>query len=63
MGSEMQKEVMRVQKRKIQISTRHDKNLIFSVKKCTFSSFYMDLEVFFTIIQQTYSKTYYKFYE
>jgi hypothetical protein len=47
MGSEMQKEVMRVQKRKIQISTRHDKNLIFSVKKCTFSSFYMELEVFF----------------
>jgi hypothetical protein len=39
-----------------------NKNLIFSVKKITFSSFYMELEVFFTIIQQTYSKTCFKFY-
>jgi hypothetical protein len=40
-----------------------NKNLIFSVKKFTFSSCYVELEVFFTIIQQTYSKTCYKFYE
>jgi hypothetical protein len=42
---------MRAQKREIQIS-RVNKNFIFSVKKCTFS---IELEVFFTIIQQTYS--------
>jgi hypothetical protein len=54
MGSEMQSGVMRAQKREIQISR---------VKKITFSSFYMELEVFFTIVQQTYSKTCYKFYE
>jgi hypothetical protein len=48
MGSEMQPGVMRAQKREIQIS--HVKK---SVKKFTFS---MELEVFFTIIQQTYSK-------
>jgi hypothetical protein len=59
MGSEMQPGVMRAQKREIQKS-RVKKNLIFSVKKITFS---MELEVFITIIQQTYSKTCYKFYE
>jgi hypothetical protein len=42
----MQPGVMRAQKREIQISR---------VKKITFSSFYMELEVFFIIIQQTYS--------
>jgi hypothetical protein len=56
MGSEMQPGVMRAQKCEIQMS-RVKKNLIFSVKKFTFSSFYMELEVFFTIIQQTYCKT------
>jgi hypothetical protein len=50
MGSEMQPGVMRAKKREIQIS-RVIKNL-FSVKKITFR---MELEVFFTIIQQTYS--------
>jgi hypothetical protein len=56
MGSRIQPGVMRAQKREIQISR---------VKKFTFSSFsfYMELVVFFTIIQQTYSKTCYKFYE
>jgi hypothetical protein len=49
MGSEMPG-CMRAQKREIQIS-RVKKNLIFSVKKITFSSFYMELEVFFTIVQ------------
>jgi hypothetical protein len=34
----------------------------FSIKKFTFSSF-MELEVFFPIIQQIYSKICYKFYE
>jgi hypothetical protein len=52
MGSDMPTGVMRAQKREIQISR---------VKKI--SSFYMELEVFFTIVQQTYSKTCYKFYE
>jgi hypothetical protein len=51
--------VMRAQKLEIQIS-RGKKNLIFSVKKFTFS---MELEVFFAIIQQTYYKTCYKIYE
>jgi hypothetical protein len=51
MGSEMQLGVMKAQKREILIS-HVKKNLIFSVKKFTFS---MELEVFFTIIQQTYS--------
>jgi hypothetical protein len=51
MGSEMQPGVMRAQKRETQISF---------VKKFTFSSFYMELEVYFTIIQQTYSKTLFK---
>jgi hypothetical protein len=51
MGSEMQPGVMRAQKCEILIS--HVKNLIFSVKKFTFN---IELEVFFTIIQQTYSK-------
>jgi hypothetical protein len=51
MRSEVQPGVMRAQKREIQISR---------VKKFTFS---MELEVFFTIIHQTYSKTCYKFYE
>jgi hypothetical protein len=46
----MQPGVMRAQKREIQIS-HVKKNLIFSVKKFTFS---MELEVFFTINQQTY---------
>jgi hypothetical protein len=50
MGSEMQPGVMRAQKREINKSCK--KNLIFSVKKITFS---MELEVFFTIIQQPYS--------
>jgi hypothetical protein len=59
MGSEMQPRVMRAQKREIQI-IHVKKNLIFSVKKITFS---MELEVFFSIIQQTYFQTYYKFYE
>jgi hypothetical protein len=54
MGSEMQPGIMRAQKRETQISR---------VKKKSFSSFYMELEVFFTIIQQTYSKTCYEFYE
>jgi hypothetical protein len=57
---------MRAQRREIQISQNSKKckkNLIFSVKKFTFSSFYMELEVFFTIVQQTYSKTFYKFYK
>jgi hypothetical protein len=49
MGSEMQPGVMRAQKREIQI-IHVKKTLIFSVKKITFS---MELEVFFTIIQQT----------
>jgi hypothetical protein len=53
MESEMQPGVMRA----------HKKKVIFSVKKFCFSSFYMELEVFFTIIQQSYSKTCYKFYE
>jgi hypothetical protein len=44
MGSEMQLGVMKAQKREI---------LLSHVKKFTFS---MELEVFFTIIQQTYSK-------
>jgi hypothetical protein len=52
MGYEMQPGVMRAQKLEIQISR---------VKKKILSSFYMELEVFFTIIQQTYS--FYKFYE
>jgi hypothetical protein len=42
MGSEMQPRVMRAQKREIQIR-RVKKILIFSVKKITFSSFYMEL--------------------
>jgi hypothetical protein len=42
MGSEMQPQIMRAQKREI----------LISVKKITFS---MELEVFLTIIQQTYS--------
>jgi hypothetical protein len=62
MGSEMQPGVMKAQKREIQIS-RVRKILIFSVKKFSFSSFYVELEVFFIIIQQTSSKTCYKFYE
>jgi hypothetical protein len=63
MGSEMQPVVMRAQKRKIQISRVKKILQVFSVKKYSFSSFYMELKVFFTIIQQTYSKTCYKFYE
>jgi hypothetical protein len=59
MGSEMQPGVMRAQKREIQI-IHVKENLIFSVKKNTFS---MELEVFLTIIQQTYSYTCYNFYE
>jgi outer membrane lipoprotein-sorting protein len=51
MGSEMQPKVMRAQKREIQIS-HVKKNLKFSAKKFTFS---MELEVFLTIIQKTYS--------
>jgi P2-related tail formation protein len=43
---------MRALKREIQIS-HVKKNLIFSAKKFTFR---MELEVFFKIIQQTYSK-------
>jgi hypothetical protein len=49
--NEMQPGIMRAQKREIQIS---------HIKQITFS---MELEVFFTIIQQTYSKTCYKFHE
>jgi hypothetical protein len=45
----MQPGVMRAQKRENQRSRY--KNLIFSVKKFTFSSFYLELEVFFAIIQ------------
>jgi hypothetical protein len=41
MGSEMQPEVMRAQKRKIQISR------ITKILKFTFSGFYMELEVFY----------------
>jgi hypothetical protein len=54
MGSLMQPGVMRAQKREIQI---------FSIKKFTFSSFYMELEVFFTIIQQTYSNSFFITYK
>jgi hypothetical protein len=61
MGSKMQPGVIRAKKREIQIS-RVKKNLIFSVKKIYFL-FYMELEVFFTIFQQIYSKTCYKSYE
>jgi hypothetical protein len=42
MGSEMQPGVMRAQEREIQL------------RKISSSSFYMELEVFFTIIQQTF---------
>jgi hypothetical protein len=52
MGSEMQPGVMKAQIREIFIS-HVKKNLIFIVNKFTFS---MELEVFFKIIQQTYSK-------
>jgi hypothetical protein len=62
MGSEMQPGVMRALKHEIQIS-RVKKILIVSVKKFTFSSFYMELEVFLIITEQTYSKTCYMFYE
>jgi hypothetical protein len=62
MGSKMQPGVMRAQKREIKISPCK-KILYIWCKKFTFSSFYMELEVFFTIIQQTNSKTCYKFYE
>jgi hypothetical protein len=51
MGSEMQPEVMRAQKRESQI--------IRVYKKFIFRSFNMELEIFFTIIQQNC----YKFYE
>jgi hypothetical protein len=51
--SEMQPGVMRAQKRAISRFTK-----ILHYKKFTF---HMELEVFFTIIQQTYSKTCYKF--
>jgi hypothetical protein len=51
MGSEMQPGVMKAQKREILMS--HVKKILYLVKKFTFS---MELEVFFTIIQQTYSK-------
>jgi hypothetical protein len=51
MGSEMQPGVMKAQKREILIS--HVKKILYLVLKFTFS---MELEVFFTIIQQTYSK-------
>jgi hypothetical protein len=54
MGSEMQPGVIRAQKREILIS-HVKKNLIFSVKIFNFS---MELEVFFTIIQQTCHKFY-----
>jgi hypothetical protein len=53
----MQPGVMRAQKRVL------IKNFIFSVKKYTFRSFYMELEVFCVIIQEIKSKTCYKFYE
>jgi hypothetical protein len=53
MGSEMQPVVMRAQKREIQMS-RVKKILYLVKKKFTFSSFYMELEIFFTIFQQTY---------
>jgi hypothetical protein len=55
MGSEMQLGAIRAQKREIQINC--------VVKKETFISFQIELEVFFTIIQQTYSETCYKVYE
>jgi hypothetical protein len=58
MGSEMQPGVMKAQKREILIS--RVKKTLFSVKIFTFS---MKLEVFFTIFQQTYSKTCHKLYE
>jgi hypothetical protein len=58
MGSEMQP---RVQKRKIHI-TRLTK-ILYLVEKISFSIFYMELEVFFIIIQQTYSETCYNYYE
>jgi hypothetical protein len=56
----MQPRVLRAQKSEIQKSLV---TIIISVKKFTFSSFYMELEVFFTIIQQTHPTTCYKFYE
>jgi hypothetical protein len=56
MWSEIQPVVMRAQKCNIQISRvtyLFIKNFIFSVNKYTFRSFYMELEVFFAIIQET----------
>jgi hypothetical protein len=51
MGSEMQPGVMKAQKHEILIS--HVKKILYLVlKKITFI---MELEVFFTIIQQIYS--------
>jgi hypothetical protein len=47
---------------KVQLKGMEPKNEILC-KKITFGSFYMELEVIFTIIQQTYSKTCNKFYE
>jgi hypothetical protein len=50
MGSEIQPVVMRNQKRDIEISRVTYlliKKFIFSVKKYTFRSFYIELEVFF----------------
>jgi hypothetical protein len=46
---------MRAQKHEIQMSRviyLLIKKIIFRVKKCTFRGFYMELEVFFAIIQQ-----------
>jgi hypothetical protein len=58
MGCEMEPGVTRAQKREIQIS--RVKKILYSVKKFTFR---MELEVFFTNIQQTYSKNCYNFYD
>jgi hypothetical protein len=55
-GSEIQLEVGRTPKHEIRIiHVTHllIKNFIFSLKKITFKSFYMELKVFFAIIQQT----------
>jgi hypothetical protein len=54
-GSELEPGVMRAQKGDIQISRYLpiDQKFYFYCKKYTLRSFYMELEVFFAIIQQT----------
>jgi hypothetical protein len=53
--SKVQSKAMRAQKRDIQISRVTYlliKNFIFSVKKCTFWGFFIELEFIFAIIKQ-----------